>query len=242
MLRKILAVLLILAAVLLVFECLTVYVVRRSAGGGLYWNADQALLIITGSAQGARMSYLRYTVEPFVEMLGDIRQPSDQRCSEVLVIQVTDQAVQHYETDLWRYAEEPYCDYRVAPFGGEIYVGYLAQDKLWKWSKDHFEKATAEELQAFHEAKAGEKALSHPSEFDKIEGWSMRGLGQTSPENEIVIDNRPAQIVFHGRTWPPKPLSLQLIRSGEAPQTIWSLNEEPQRVTRSEYDRVFGKP
>jgi hypothetical protein len=187
------------------------------------------------------MSYLRYMVEPFISSLGHVRQPSEARCSEVQVIQITGQAVRHYETDLWRYAEEPYCGYRIAPFGGEIYIGYLAQDKLWKWSIDHFERVNTEELQAFREAKAAEKTLSHPSALDNVEGWSMRGLGQSPPGNEIVLDGRPIQIALHGPTWPLKPLSLEIVRPGEAPQTIWSLNEEPQRVTRSEYESVFNQ-
>jgi hypothetical protein len=71
-----------------------VYVIQGSAGGALYWNADEALLFMGGGTTGARMSYLRYGLDPLLTGVGDIHPPDNERCSKVLVIRITDKDIQ----------------------------------------------------------------------------------------------------------------------------------------------------
>jgi hypothetical protein len=240
-LKKTLIVLLVLAGIFLILTYPKIYVVRGSAGGGLYWNANEALLFMIGGSDGAHMSYPRYAFDPLLQSLRFVRPPDDERCSHSVVIRVTDKDVQRYETDLYRYAEEPYCGYGFAVFEGRIYVGYLAQDKLWKWSGSHFEPVASEEVRAFHASRANPKPDLHPWEFDNVDGWSMRAFGQTPPNYQLVLNGQPVTLVSSGETWPPKPLSVDLSRPGQAPQRIWTFDGRPRRVSRAEYEHMFGQ-
>jgi hypothetical protein len=210
------------------------------SGGVLYWNANEALLFVAESNEGARMGYARYMLEPLVVGLGHILQPSDKRCTRFLVIRVTDKDVQRYDTDLYRYLGEQGCDFQPELFEGNFYA--VSWPKLWKWSENHFERPTPQEYGAFATALFGAKNVSqHPWEFDNVDGWSMRGFGQTPPKYQLVLNGQPVTLAFHGETWPPAPLSVDLIRPGQPPQTIWSFDGRPRRVSKTDYESVFGK-
>lgn len=239
MLKKTLTVLIALAVILLILSYPKIYVIRGTAGGALYWNVNEALLFMGGGSDGARMTYLRYVLEPFLSVLRVVRPPDDESCSRSVVIRVTDKEVQRYEASLYRDTKDRFCGYEFAPFEGHIYVGYLAQDQLWKWSGSQFEPATPDEVRAFHAARANAKPDPHPWEFDNVDGWSMRGFGQTPPNYQLVLNGQPVTLVFSGETWPPKPLSVDLSRPGQAPQRIWTFDGRPRRVSRAEYERIF---
>jgi hypothetical protein len=68
----------------------------------------------------------------------------------------------------------------------------------------------------------------------------MRAFGETSPKYDIVLNGKPVTIMFSGRTWPPKPISVDLILPGQRQQRIWSFDEEPRRITKTEYEKLFG--
>jgi hypothetical protein len=243
-LKKTLIVLVLLAGIFLILTYPKIYVIRGSGGGTLYWNANEALLFMGGGSDGARMSYLRYAFEPILVALRILRFPDDERCSQPLVIRVTDKEVQRHEVDLYGHAEELSCGYDLAPFQGRIYAGHLAQDKLFKWSGNQFEPATPDEVRAFHASRANAKPDPHPWEFDNVDnvdGWSMRALGQTPPPYELTLNGQPVTLVFSGETWPPKPLSVDLIRPGQAAQRIWTFDGRPHRVSRAEYEHTFGQ-
>ncbi|HKV04443.1 MAG TPA: hypothetical protein VJO53_04965 [Candidatus Acidoferrales bacterium] len=242
MLRKSLIALVVLAGIVSLLVYPDVYVTRGSISGGtLYWNAQQALVFIEASTSGARVSHIRYALDPFLAGVVGVRQPDDKRCSESVVVQVTDKGIQRFDTDLYRYAEDPYCGMNFAAFEGQIYAGYLAEDRLWRWSGTHFDPATAEEVRAFDAAKIGAKVDPHPWQFDNVDGWSMRAFGQTPPKYELVLNGQPLTILFSGETWPPKPLSVDLVRAGQPPQRIWEFDGRPHRVSKAEYEHTFQK-
>jgi hypothetical protein len=237
--KKSLIVLIVLAGIFFLLSNPKVYVIRGSAGGTLYWNADEVLLFTLGASSGAHMGYPRYALEPFLVAIGHARAPDDERCSQAVVIQITDKDVRRYDTDLYKYAEAPYCGMHFAVFDGRIYAGYLAKGRIWRWSGTRFEPATQEELRGFDPMKSAERAGSHPWEFDNVDGWSMRALGQTPPEYQFVVNGQPLTIIFHGETWPPGPVSVDLIRPGQPPQTIWSFDGRPHPVSLAEYGKIF---
>jgi hypothetical protein len=215
-----------------------VYVVRESGSGPMYWNANEALLFMQVSTSGSDMSYLRYALEPLLVRMGNVRKPSDEHCSQILVIQVTAKDVQYYQTDLHRYAEEPYCGFHFNLFEGDIYA--VSWPMLWIWSGTRFERPTPEKYAAYAAALAGGQTPRQlPWGFDNSDGWSMRAFGQAAPS--VVLDGHPMTIVFHGKAWPSARVSVDLTRAGQTPQTIWSLDGEPRRVVKSEYERVFAQ-
>jgi hypothetical protein len=236
----------VLAGLFLLLPYPKVYILRGSAGGVLYWNTNEAVLFMTGGSSGARMSPFRYTLEPVLESLRNVRSPDDERCSQVMVIRVTDKDVQRYETDLYHYASEPYCGFHYVLFEGQFYA--VSGPSLWKWSGTSFERPTPEEYGAYP-AGGGKTVSQHPWYFDSVDGWSMRELGSVGPQyqfkgrpvtvTQLTLNGQPVSFVFSGETFPQMPISVDLLRSGQGPLTIWSFDGRPHRVSKAEYERVF---
>lgn len=241
MLKRFLIVLLLMAGIFFSLAYAKLYVVRGGAGGVLYWNKNEALLFMEEDLSGAHMSYLRYALEPFLVSLGDVRSPDDGRCSRIVVIRITDKDVDTYETDLDRYVEDSYCGRNISIFDGRIYADFPGKSRLFKWSGTHFEPASTEELRAFDAQRRMAAARPHPWEFDNLDGWSMRSLGQTPPKYQLVLNGQPVAILFLGKTWPPRPQSVDLIRSGQSAQAIWSFDGRPHRIGKAEYENAFKK-
>jgi hypothetical protein len=222
---------------LLVFR---VYVVRGSVNvGTLFWNSNEGLLFIGEGSDGASVSYARYLLDPLVAALGHVKQPENKRCSRVFVIRIISNDVQRYDTDLAQQIEEPFCGFHVYVFQDQFYA--VSWPRLWKWSETRFEPATLEESKAFHEAGITTQCNSQsPSEFDNANSWSKRTFGQGAPEYKLSLNGLPVSVIFHGETWPPAPSSVELIRSGQNRQQIWTPDGRPHRVSRVEYERICG--
>ncbi len=220
-----------------------IYVVRGSAGGVLYWNSDEALMFIQENFEGAHMSPLRYGLEPFFLGLGHVKSRDNLSCARVLAIRVTDRDVKTYVTDLPMYSgENEGCIFRFELFEGQIYA--LSWPKMFRWSGSGFERPTAEEYGAYATAMIRQNTAPfepHPWEFDNKDGWSMRQFGATPHDTAIILGGESVTITFHGATWPPKPISLDLVRSGQSSQTLWSFDGESRRLTKSEYYASFEK-
>jgi len=208
-----------------------IYLVRGSAGGVLFWNETEALLFMGGGNAGARMPHLRYVLEPLFVSLGHVRQPSDERCLNVTVIRVIHEITESYDTDV-------NCVSAYRLFEGQIYA--ISAPRDWKWSGNRFQPATPDETRSLESPEnISDADLHHPREFDDIGGWSMRDLRQNPAQHKIVLNGQSVTITFHRPTWPPKPLSVDLTRPGESTQTLWNFDEEPHRVSKAEYARLF---
>lgn len=227
------------AGILFVLLYPQVYVVRGSVGGQLYWHRGEALIFVEISTSGTRVNYARYASEPLLLSFGHVRKPDDERCSEILVFQITDKSVQRYDTDLYRYAKEPYCNVGFQVFEDGIYASRWPV--LWRWTGSHFERPTPEEYGHFASGIFAGKFESHPWQFDNRDGWSMRSFGQTPPQTQFAINGQTVSIVFSGETWPMKPLSIDLIRNGQSPQRLWQFDGRPRRVSRAEYGGLFQR-
>jgi hypothetical protein len=242
MVKKYVVVLIVVAGIVFLLVYPKVNVVRGSAGGALYWNTNEALLFMGGGSDGARMSYARYALEPFLVGMGDVRPPDDSRCAQAVVIRITDKDIQRYDTDVG-------CVAAYDMFEGHIYAVYLP--KLWEWVGTHFEPATVGERD-FQAGRATSMpaSRSHPWEFDNIDGWSMRQLGAVGPKyqfkgrpvtlTQVTLGGQPVSFIFSGETFPQMPISVDLLRSDQSPQTIWSFDGRPHRVSKTEYERIFG--
>lgn len=240
MLKKSLIAVGILTAITLALVYPMVYAVQGSGGGALFWDASEAFLFISENSYGARMNYLRYALEPLLVGMGVVHATGAESCSKTLVIRVADKKVQRYDTDLYRYAEESGCSFQFELFRGQIYA--VSWPRLLKWSGTRFERTTPEEYGAYATALSGGKTVSlHPWEFDNVDGWSMRALGQTPPKYDLVLNGQPVTIVYSGETWPPKPLSVDLMRPGQAPERIWEFDGRAHRVSKAEYEHTFEK-
>ncbi len=241
MLKKRLIALAILAGICFLLTYPKIYVVREAARGEMYWNSGEALLFMRRVSSGARVTPLRYALEGFLASLGSVRSPDDKTCSELLVIRVTDKDLQRYETDLNRHTKERYCGFGFDLFKGQIYA--VEFPMLSKWVGTHFESSTPEEDEDFTASVSlRAKESQKPWEFNNVDGWSMREFGATTPKYEFALRGQPVTILFSGRTWPRRPLSVDLIRSGQPTQRIWTLDEGPRVVNKAEYEKIFAKP
>ena len=231
----------IVAGILFLLTYTQVYVVRGSAGGVLYWDSDEALMFLQENFEGAHMSPLRYGLEPFFLSFRAVKSRDDLSCARVLAIRVTDKDVKTYVTDLPMYSgENEGCIFRFELFEGQIYA--LSWPKMWRWSGSRFERPTAEEYGAYATAMIRQQTAPfepHPWEFDNKNGWSMRQFGATPHDTTIVLGGESMTVTFHDGTWPPKPTSVDLVRSGQSPQTLWLFDGQPHRVTKPKYYASF---
>jgi hypothetical protein len=240
-LKKSLLAVILLAGILFLLVYPKVYVIRGSAGGVLYWNADEALLFIGGGSDGARMSYPRYFLEPLLASLRFVRPPNDSRCAQAVVIRITDKDIQRFDTDVG-------CVAAYDVFEGHVYAVYLP--KLWEWVGTRFDPATVGERD-FQAGRATSMpaSRSHPWEFDNIDGWSMRQLGSVGPKyqfngrpvtrTQLTLNGHLVSFVFSGETFPQMPISVDLLRSDQNPERIWTFDGRPHRVSKAEYEREF---
>jgi hypothetical protein len=236
--KRNLAILIIIAGILFVLVYVQIYVTRGGANGVLYWNSDDALMFIGENLEGAHMSPLRYALQPYLNQWGDVRSRDDLTCARILVIRVTDKDVKTYVTDLPTHiGGNERCISNFKLFDGQIYA--LSWPKLLRWTGSGFERPTAQEYGAY--ARQTPDFEPHPWEFDNRDGWSMRELGATPHDSPIVLHGQSMTITFHGRTWPPKPISIDLVRSGQPLQTLWTFDEQPRTVSKSQYYASFQK-
>jgi hypothetical protein len=212
-----------------------VYSVRQDGGGHLFWNHDEALLVVEVQSSGARLDLFQRVFGPVLVSLGSVRPPDDKRCTQIDVFRITAKDVQHYTTDLAQFSQEPYCFGHFALFNGHIYTGYLAQGKMWRWSGTGFEPATSDELRGFDPAEAAKAG----EQVDNVDGWSMRANAFGRQSYPIMLGGQPVTIESTGRTAASDDLQVDLVRQGQPPEPIWHLNELPRIVDRSEYERLF---
>jgi hypothetical protein len=223
----------------------TVYLIRGSGGAMLFWNSNEALLFTIGANDGARMSVLRYSIDPLIETFGGARRPDDAACSESVVVKITDQGVTRYDTELFEHYDEG-ISMRPTVYNGQIFFGYLVQDNIWRWSGERFEHATPEELKEIH-AERYSAIHSNAAQnvdsiaFDNIDGWSMRVLGNGAPKQDFVINGRNFTIRFSDPISQREPLTVNLVNPDQSVRTIWTFEERSHRVGRMEYEHTFAK-
>jgi hypothetical protein len=242
-LKKYLTSLTIVLGIFFLLMYMRIYIIRGSAGGVLYWDSDEALIFMQENFEGAHMSPLRYSLEPFLVSFGDVKSKENLNCARTLVIRVTNKDVKTYVTDLPMYSEENEgCIFNFELFEGQIYA--LSWPKMLRWSGSRFERPTAEEYGAYATAMIRQKTAffePHPWEFDNKDGWSMRQFGATPHDSPVVLGGQSMTLTFHGKTWPPRPISVDLVRSGQSPQTLWTFDGQPRRVSKSQYYASFQR-
>jgi hypothetical protein len=235
----------ILVVLILLSASLKVYYVRSTTAGTLLWNKDEAYIFQGVAQQGYRLSYFGLLIElvkEFVPFGGSA--PDDRHCS-VLVLRVTSDAIERYIADNLCAPGE--CN----PLGQSIYtVDNSNPGVLLKWSGTQFEPATSEEGKAFRSAYLGGKIPLGPT-YDNVSGWSKRAVGgqvlNDSPKHyseipakaSLSLDGHPLTFVMNSGFINHQPY-IDLYRGDGPPDRIWSLDGRSHRVTKAEYQKIFG--
>jgi len=216
---------------------LRIYFIREDSGGYVLWNADGAYLFISVARRGLHVSYPEYAWVVLEQFLHGGRD-SDDNLSSFTVIRVTPSTVERHVVDLKGIAPGSGPDL-YTPFEGRIYANCPDIGGLCRWAGDHFERATEEEQRKLD----GINRLIQ-KDIDNENGWSKHGLGpapvdykftiQADDKFELSVSNVVAKKYGYGA------VSVDLLRPGQAPERIWYLDGNPRRVSKAEYDRVFG--
>lgn len=223
--KKILVVLLITTVIVGTLASLRVFYVRDLAGGTLAWKQETAFIFLNLGTFGYRMTYLQYMGEVVSEMLHGVREPSDKRFS-VVVLKITPNQVQQFVVP---------GDLSFTPSAGGIFSGD-ENGKLWKWDDDHITEATAEERQKFFG-----KTFPHGPDYDDVDGWHFRCCFFTRQDGyRYVVDLKGATVSLIAREKGVEALSIDWVRPDGSVETIWHLDENPRRVSKSEYQRDFA--
>lgn len=232
-----------MAVVVLLSVSLRTYYVRNESWGWLFWNGENAYVFIGLDARGYRFSYLGLVVEAVREIFPfGASAPRDSRLS-VLVLDVTPNSVRRYSVDNFRLSS-------VEPSGGVLYTGNsLGKGELLKWSGDHFEPATAQEIAGVQSAVRHGEIPPGPS-YDNVEGWSKRTVAgdviRNSPTDyterdsrvPIELDGKPLTLVMNSG-FVSHYAYIDIVRPQQAPERIWSLDEQSHAVGKKQYEGIF---
>ena len=127
------------------------------------------------------------------------------------------------------------------PIGNQVYANFPEVGGLCRWAGDHFEPATKEEQERLD-------GISHLIErnFDNIGGWSKRAVGPGGQSDELTVSvggDLKLSIKNTGDVntgYAYGSMSVTLLRPGHPPEVIYTVDNHPRRVTRTEYRRLFS--
>jgi hypothetical protein len=232
---KITIVLAILVAFVAAAAFLNVYYVADGAGATLYWRADDAYLFVGASSSGYHFRYLDYPMVALREYFNAPLRPDDNHVSG-MVIHVTPLVVERNQLDYGKYgAATPHF---LTPFNDGFYAMCKGQ-VLCKLIGDHFEPAT-EEQRVTHD---GTSRLFHGDMSGQlVNGWSVREVRRSPGDHfEIQVGNQYGiHAENHAKDVRYPWVSAELLRPGKSSETLYNVNGTPRRVSRTEYEKLFG--
>ena len=222
--RKKLIAFLTVAGALVALGCWHGYYIRDGAVGQLFWNRDQAYVFLNVGRFGARISYLGYPLEVVRECLHGVR-PPDARAYHVTVLAVSPERVQSYVANINLGT--------FFLFQNHLYAGSLDEGRLYEWMGSHFVPTIPEEQERIRNDQH-----HFDLEFSDVNGWSGRyaPVGGRFP---ISLKGRPITLVMDNG-YLGSYLSIEVERPGQPAERVFYLNQRPHRVSRAEYERVFG--
>lgn len=229
-----------IAAMLIIATTLIchMYFIKASSGGIALWNTRETYLFLGSSERGLRVSYFWYPVVLVGAYFNVPEEPDDDN-TKMVVFHITSTSLERHEIPLE--SDPARTPNMYTPLDGRIYVNYPARGGLCWWAGDHFQPATEEER--LRGGPGGLNILTSGPLDDK-NGWSRRYLAavensqftiSTSEKIEVSVSN----VALHSG-FPENTLSVQILRSGMAPQTIWNVaGRSGERVSRTEYWHIF---
>ena len=212
---------------------LKTYYIGHGADAELLWDSDQAYIVVNVNSLGWRMSYLQYLMTALRESARVASPPNDRLCSSVM-LRVTAEGTQRYEM-------KDHCPATYVGYGSEIYGN--DRGVLLKWVDGHLEQLSPEKQKNINS-----ELLSDTTEFDHVKGWSKRHgiLTRLSDEVKFDVEISGQPLTFSvnrgssGQGSSGQGLTINLVRANRVPETMWHLDQHPRKVTKDEYENVFG--
>jgi hypothetical protein len=226
---------LLLAGVVALLATIDTHIVRDDGGADLLWNRNEADLFVYSYHRGFRISYLTYPLVILKQYLNGPPLPDNEKLSAG-VIHVTSSGIKRYDLDLTEGALPPSLQ---TPWAGQIYAN--CRGSLCRWAGTHFEPASEEEKQKLD----GLNRLV-PNDIDGgADGWSKRAISYASHDYQISVEvGRDATLhvdVKNAQKAAYSKISVDLVHTGQAPERVWYQDGYPKRVSKAEYQQLFGK-
>jgi hypothetical protein len=227
--------LLLLAAALAASVLSNVYFIRAASGGTLLSRGEEAYLFVGTGGTGYRFSYLEYPLVVFKEHFYAPPFPEQRRGSST-VIRVTPTAVEPHVQE----SEEDPGALFLTPFDDGFYA-MCPGAVLCKWAGNSFEPATKEEQRRLD----GTNRLVRGDMNNKvINGWHVRYTGSSPGDHfevevgkKFVIAAKNKASDVRAYPW----ISIDLLRPGKPPESLYDVDGTPRRVSKAEYERFFPK-
>ena len=199
------------------------YHVWDLASADLLWHSGEAYLFVGVSRSGYRFTYLEYLIE-FAKEYFYMVPPRDNRTFYTTVFRITSSNVQRYTVDGMAF------DLYV-PLDDGIYS--RRDGAFWKWMGNRFDKASVGDQRRLQGV--------NDRDFTDIQGWSKRkSLTEMRPYSDVTIqfDGQPVTI---STTAGSREVSIDISRSGQSTERVFDLDQRLNRVSKSEYEKIFGK-
>jgi hypothetical protein len=220
---------------------LRVYYVIDRFNGDLVWNSSDAYVFIGVVESGYTFSYSGYLGEVVREIFPFGASSPEEKHYYAVVLRITPETVQRYTFDNFQYGG-------VFPVGKTISAGNYLDATRTKWSGTHFEPMTPTEEKEWRD---GGRLIPSGPAYDDIAGWSKRTVGgevvresstdytEKHAEATIELEGKPLKFRMNSGFISHEAF-IDLLRPGHAPERIWHLNENPERVNKATYKRIFG--
>jgi hypothetical protein len=205
-----------------------IYLAWDFADAQLVWNTNEADVFVQEVTKGYRHSYLSFPFETIRQMLHGVTPPDKKRFYSVLLV-LTPTTVRRFEvadaTLTW-----------VNPVDGGLFAG--SESGIQRWTGNHFVPASPRETEDFENAM---HSSSHGPDYDDLNGWSARSsiLGGGGHKYTLQLAGKTLALEVTGHS--EHDLSIDVLCPGQAPKTVWHLNERPRWVSEAEYDELFRK-
>jgi hypothetical protein len=229
-------VLILLALTLLAASFVPVFYVRDDAGGTVFWQEKEAYLCLGDGHTGYHFSSLRYPFVAIGEYFHVIPSPANQRVS-MIVIHVTLSEVERAQMD--SKGELNNSD-AIVPFDDGFYA-ICEGSVLCKWAGNRYRPATEEEQ---HRIGGVNRMLSLREDLKSgfVNGWHARNMRRLPGDHfeadivNLVISVK--NLATNPRAYPW--FSVQLLRPGQTPESLYNVDGTPRRVSKPEYEHTFS--
>jgi hypothetical protein len=227
----------VLVAILIGAAMLPFYFVRNSSGGIALQKGEDVYLFLGAGHEGYKTSCLGYAFGRIKDYLR-VPTPISDRNFSTLVLHVTPFTVVSHRFDYGKDgASAP--DF-LTPYGDTFYAMCRGM-ALCKWTGDGFHNVPEKDKRAF----GGVQHLMHTGFHNKIiNGWTAQEVGGTVDSGFVINANEKFTIVAKDETAGDPDshrIKIDLLRQGQAPQTLYEADGRVRRVSKSEYLQYFQK-
>ena len=198
-------------------------------GGVLLWDSEEAYLFSAWSGMGYRSTVVGFFGALVPAYFGASAPPDDSRhCT--IVFRITAARLEKYVV--------PDVSFQAyIPKGNRIYA--WDGGPLWKWAKDHFERATPEEQREVIEIPKTTLS-STGKDISDPHGWSIRNSLTAWPSNsEIVLSGRPTFFYVALRD-SNREITVDVQLPGRERERILHAKSKLHLVSKSEYVRTLN--